>query len=132
VIDRTAVPEKPRLLKRRVLDAAGDSMDLFSERYLVGTNQGRLLFIVQNSKLENHDSRKSVLIWEGEVRGETPVEMDFSNKSGGEEVTIEGGVWLHKVKKHPAEEQRVVRLAVGLFRSRKRYFAALKTFCGLS
>jgi len=132
VLDRADNPAKKRRLGRLAADEAGDPMDLFSERYLVGTNQGRLLFIVQNPKAENHDSRKSVLLWEGEVRGKTPVRVGFSRGSGGEEAIIEGGVWLHKMKKDAAEEQRVVRLAVGMFRSRKRYFVALKAFCGLS
>jgi len=131
-LDRGQIPTKKRRGKKRESGAAGDPMDLFSERYLVGTNQGRLLFIVQNPKAENHDSRKNVLVWEGEVRGDEPVTVSFSNRSGGEEAIIEGGQWLHKVKKDAAEEQRVVRLAVGMFRSRKRYFVALKAFCGLS
>jgi len=131
VLDRGVDMEKKRRVKRREMDPAGDSMDLFSERYLVGTDQGRLLFIVQNPKAENHDSRKSVLVWEGEVRGEMPVMINFSKKSGGEEANIVGGTWLHKVKQDFNEEQRVVRLAVGMFRNRKRYFIALKTFCGL-
>ena len=132
VLDRGTAPKKKWRIKRRELDPAGDPMDLFSERFLVGTDRDRLLFIVQNPKVENHDSRKSVLVWEGEVRGETPVSINFSNKSGGEEAIIEGGTWLHKVEKNVAEEQRVVRLAVGMFRSRKRYFTALRAFCDLS
>ena len=132
VLDRSQILIKKRRSKRREVEAAGDPMDLFSERYLVGTNQGRLLFIVQNPKAENYDSRKSVLVWEGEVRGDNPVLIDFSKRSGGEEAIIEGGIWLHRVKKDVIEEQRVVRLAVGMFRSRKRYFTALKSFCGLS
>ncbi len=129
ILDRDSVPAKKGRAKRRESDAAGDPMDLFSERYLVGTNQGRLLFIVQNPKAENHDSRKSVLVWEGEVRGEMPVRVDFSKRSSGEEAIIEGGQWLHKVKRDTTEETRVVRLAVGMFRNRQRYFSALKAFC---
>ncbi|MCF6313649.1 MAG: hypothetical protein L3J39_14480 [Verrucomicrobiales bacterium] len=130
ILDRELVVVKKRRSKRKQADAAGDPMDLFSERYLVGTNQGRLLFIVQNPKAENHDSRKSVLVWEGELRGEQPVQVDFSKRSSGEEAIIVGGQWLHKVKREDEKETRVVRLGVGMFRNRKRYFAALKAFCG--
>jgi hypothetical protein len=131
MLDRSQASTKKRRIKRRELDNTGDPMDLFSERYLVGTNQGRMLFIVQNPKAENYDSRKSVLVWEGEVRGDAPVAIDFSKKPGGEEAILKGGLWLHKVKKNSVEEQRVVRLAVGMFRSRKHYFDALKMFFGL-
>ncbi len=129
ILDQAQAVVKKRRSKQRESDKAGDPMDLFSERYLVGTNQGRLLFIVQNPKAENHDSRKSVLVWEGELRGEDPVTVDFSKRSSGEEAIIEGGMWLHKVKRDSQEETRVVRLGVGMFRNRKRYFAALKDFC---
>ncbi len=132
ILDRSDTLGKKRSSKRMGPEAVGNPLDLFSERYLVGTNQGRLLFIVQNPKAENHDSRKSVLVWEGEVGGEAPVNVVFSKGSGGEEAIIEGGVWLHKMKKDAAEEQRVVRLAVGMFRNRKRYFVALKGFCGIT